>query len=407
MEIDLFLEGAICGAVCFAEVFIGILATRKGRIFLLTTKLLGLILDGIVVYSVFNGSVSSQNIMLLFLILWERVVMLFIMVKKCCCCKLFKNVDTNDTKSSRCSIRVHKKYIQYTELKAAKYEKDKASGSNCCGDCDCGCKLCKLQGKDMKKGLIVLYYGALFNTTDYLGSIWKSDNDKYVIFGFFYLLSICYISIIGFLIIAYSFDQSEFAFRLAVGLTLYLNALGVLQHWINFAVHLKRKCDFRDVHLQKQRQKQCTNGEVVELQVNIQRNVQGKMEENYGKKLEFKPHEMDKNCCYYTCCCCIFCCVRDCCCHVKVCLGNYLCCFCRKGGCNYWCNKFCGCDCGGGCSSFGWILKWFLQLSGIIMFLMMCGLITYGIAGAINIISDNGSGEERMYHREGLVIIQR
>ena len=246
----------------------------------------------------------------------------------------------------------------------------------------------------------MLYYGALFNTTDYFGSIWKSDNDKYIIFGFFYLISIFYISIIGFLIIFYSFEQPEFGFRLAVGLTLYLNALGVLQHWINFAVHLKRKCDLRDIHLQKQRQKQSTV-ETVELQVNVQRRMHEDMEEEHGKKLEFQPHEMDTNCCYYICCCCIFCCVRDCCCHVKVCLGNYLCCFCRKGGCKYWCHAFCGgCACGGGCSSFGWIFKM------VVIFKWDCYVCVdvcddyVGIMGAFNI--EFASGEDAS---GGLVLV--
>ena len=380
MEIDLFLEGAICGAVCFAEVFIGILATRKGRIFLLVTKVLGLILDGVVLSTFFkDGSVQNLDAALLILILWERVVMFFILGKKFCCCKLFKNVEADDTKTSRCSIHVHEKYIQYTELKAAKYEKNKQS--NCCG-----CDLCKLSGKDMQKGLIALYYGALFNTTDYLGSIWKSDNDKYIIFGFFYLLSIVFISFMGFFVIAFSFNQPEFGFRVAVGMTLYLNALGVLQHWINFAVYLKRKCDSRDQQVQKKQKQKQTSG-TVELQVNVQKNAS--VQQNIAEKLEYKEHGMSKDCCYYICCCCVFCCIRNLCCHCKVCLGNYICCFCRRGGCNWWCNNFCGCDCNGcnckcgsgvgGCSSCGRLLKVLLQSSGIAMFLLMCALITTGI----------------------------
>ena len=70
----MLLEGGLCGAACIAEVFIGILATRMGRIFLLMTKILGLILDGIIVFNEMKDGMQSWY--LLILIGWERLLLL-------------------------------------------------------------------------------------------------------------------------------------------------------------------------------------------------------------------------------------------------------------------------------------------------------------------------------------------
>lgn len=247
MEIDLLFESALCGAVCFAEIFVGILATRCGRMFLLSTKIMGLIFDGLVVYPYMVGATSDGGgtYLLLYLIVWERFAMIFILGKKFLCCKLFGSniLDPDDPEakkcSTKCSLRVHRKYLEYVELTATKYEQDKEEGNNC----SCGTELSSKEA--MKDGLIVLYWGAFFNTTDYLGSIWKSDHSKYCCFGTLYWMSVMYITVMGYCVMFVERFDGDFSTRLLVGLTLYLNTLGVLQHWLNFSTYFVKKRNLR------------------------------------------------------------------------------------------------------------------------------------------------------------------
>eukprot|EP01084_Bolivina_argentea_P084873 153453_1 len=397
MEVDILLDVGLCGAICFAEVVIGLVATRTGRFIVIATKIAGLILD---FSAIFSAGGFTGNPFLFFLLIWERFVMVYLIVwyfislfglycihgLTCCCFKCIKKRLTKKKENSILTLPLA--YKEYADIKSQAYEEPK---KNC---------FITLTKDGMRKGLITLYYGALFNTTDYLGAIWKSDNSKWGCFFVAYFFSIMYIAFFGLFVILWSLRPSEdTGTRVAIGMSLYLNAVGAFQHWITLSKGIYEKCLLRKEiskqikeqielgEMNKETQKNDANTGTVELEVNEQTEktetdidnkpdtetpqtntnkkrkntatVSNERRARMSKKMTYTSKRVEWkgkcNCCVYWCCCLwLLCGIRDC--------GRKCCVYLGTG-----------CVCGGCfCKYFGKALGWITLLS-------QAGLISYGI----------------------------
>eukprot|EP01084_Bolivina_argentea_P010641 19834_1 len=237
MEIDLFLDIDICdfgacGAVLFAEIAISFLATKKGRSFVLISKIAGLIFEiaGLMA-AISQAEKSSDYVFLLVLFIWERCYLpVYVINLIGNCFEGFLNCKRG------CLFQLPEAYEKYAEVKSKLYEEPKET------------RFMTLTEDGMKRGLATLYYGSIFNTTDYLGAVWKSDSTKYGCFFFAYFCSIMVISWLGLLVIIFSLIMAdeEMWKKVIIGISLYMNALGAFQHWINLSHGIYERCLLRN-----------------------------------------------------------------------------------------------------------------------------------------------------------------
>eukprot|EP01084_Bolivina_argentea_P010642 19836_1 len=378
MEIDLFLDIDICdfgacGAVLFAEIAISFLATKKGRSFVLISKIAGLIFEiaGLMA-AISQAEKSSDYVFLLVLFIWERCYLpVYVINLIGNCFEGFLNCKRG------CLFQLPEAYEKYAEVKSKLYEEPKET------------RFMTLTEDGMKRGLATLYYGSIFNTTDYLGAVWKSDSTKYGCFFFAYFCSIMVISWLGLLVIIFSLIMAdeEMWKKVIIGISLYMNALGAFQHWINLSHGIYERCLLRNeirkestvTHIQssnseitKTKTPKSQENKVVELVVNTDETkskeqkrkssaiVSKKEKEKMAKSIEYESKRQlwKKSCCcgFYWCCCLwLFCGISDC--------QNWCCSVINRGG------RRRGCCC-----------KYFGNMLGLIVLLLHFGCISYGIS---------------------------
>eukprot|EP01083_Nonionella_stella_P061434 160086_1 len=236
MEIDLFLdinEFGACGAALLAELVISFVATKKGRGFVFTSKIAGLAFEMMGLYLMPKDNFWEYGLLLV-LSICERCYLIFYVIN------LF-GIFISSFMTCRCLkkeylFKVPVAYQEYVEVKSKLYEEPKET------------RFMTLTEDGMKRGLATLYYGSIFNTTDYLGAVWKSDSTKYGCFFFAYFCSIMVISWLGLLVIIFSLIMAdeEMWKKVIIGISLYMNALGAFQHWINLSHGIYERCLLRN-----------------------------------------------------------------------------------------------------------------------------------------------------------------